>query len=118
MNISPRWADLLNAAGHVAVHWSDIGNPCAPDDELFRWASANDHVVFTADLDFGAILAATSAQAPSVFQVRAQDISPATLGPLVVSTLESYQAELRQGALITVDRRRARVRVLPIGPRS
>ena len=114
MNISPRWAAVLNAGGHHAVHWSDVGDPAAPDSELFAWATDNDYIVFTADLDFGDILAATSAQAPSVFQVRAQDLSPSTLGQLVLDTLDAYRVQLVRGALITVDKRRARVRLLPI----
>jgi predicted nuclease of predicted toxin-antitoxin system len=114
MNISPRWADTLIAGGHHAVHWSTVGDPAAPDDELFKWASTHRFVVFTADLDFGDILAATSAQAPSVFQVRTQDLSPTTLGELVLDTLDAYREQLARGALITVDKHRARIRLLPI----
>ncbi len=41
-----------------------------------EWAKTNSHIVFTHDLDFGAILAATNAIAPSVIQVRTQDVMP------------------------------------------
>lgn len=50
MNISPRWAAVLNAGGHHAVQWSDVGDPAAPDSELFAWGTDNDYIVFTADL--------------------------------------------------------------------
>jgi hypothetical protein len=34
MNLSPRWVDVLNDAGHEARHWTEIGNPRAPDSDL------------------------------------------------------------------------------------
>ncbi len=40
------------------------------------YASANDYVVFTHDLDFSVILAATRSEKPSVLQIRAEDVSP------------------------------------------
>lgn len=78
------------------------------------WALANDHVVFTHDLDFGAILAATRAAGPSVLQVRAYDLLPAHLGPLVFSAVRQFSAQSSEGALLTVDERNARVRILPL----
>lgn len=56
MNLSPAWVKILVAAGHSAIHWSSIGLAAAPDVELFDWARKNVYVVFTHDLDFGAIL--------------------------------------------------------------
>jgi hypothetical protein len=47
----------LRAAGHEAVHWSEVGNPRAPDTVLMQWAIANGYTVFTHDLDFGTMLA-------------------------------------------------------------
>lgn len=78
------------------------------------WAKAGLYVVFTHDLDFGAILAATSAEGPSVFQVRTQDVSPAHLEPVVVAALCEHTTALEEGALVTVDEARSRVRILPI----
>ena len=53
MNLSPNWCGYLNAEGHDAIHWSEVGPPQTTDVEIMRWAS-----VLTNDLDFGAILAA------------------------------------------------------------
>lgn len=74
--------------------------------------------MFTHDLDFGALLAATRAQGPSVVQVRAQDILPNALGPRLVNVLKQFQAELEHGALITVDDAKSRVRILLIASRA
>jgi predicted nuclease of predicted toxin-antitoxin system len=72
------------------------------------------YVVLTNDLDFGAILAATRAAAPSVVQVRAQDVAPEHLGDLVIRALRQYEDILQRGALITIDETRLRSRILPL----
>lgn len=82
MNLSPQWVTVLHNHGLTAVHWSTIGNPSAPDTEIMEWALNNAHIVFTHDLDFGAILSATQANAPSVIQVRTQDVTQLILNLL------------------------------------
>jgi predicted nuclease of predicted toxin-antitoxin system len=42
------------------------------------WARENPYIVFTNDLDYGALLVATAAASPSVIQIRAEDIRPAS----------------------------------------
>lgn len=79
MNLSPDWTAFLEAENIEAVHWSSVGKPDAPDEEIMRFARENDFAVFTHDLDFGAMLALTQAMSPSVLQVRAQDILPASI---------------------------------------
>jgi predicted nuclease of predicted toxin-antitoxin system len=118
MNLSPEWVEVLQRHGWDAVHWSSVGNPRATDPEIMAWARAAPRVLFTHDLDFGAILAATRAEGPSVFQVRTQDVTPAHLEPLVVAALRSHEAALQDGALVTVDETRSRVRILPIAWRG
>ncbi len=114
MNLSPDWVPVLESAGFEAVHWTTIGNPSATDKVIMAWALTNDYIVFTHDLDFGTLLAMTQADAPSVIQVRSQDILPANLGNLVINALRQFQQELEMGALVTVDEAKAKVRILPI----
>lgn len=66
--------------GYEAIHWMKIGVPNAPDKIIFEYARAHGFIVFTHDLDFGAILVATNADAPSVFQIRTQDLTPQHIG--------------------------------------
>ena len=113
MNLSPDWVKLFAREGWQAVHWSAIGDVRAPDTDIMEWARANDHVVFTHDLDFGTLVATTHAEGPSVIQVRVQDIIPESLGPRMIQYMRQYESELDKGALITVDEARSRVRVLP-----
>ena len=77
------------------------------------WARDNGHVVFTHDLDFGAILALTHAASPSVIQVRGQAVLPEDIGPLVIAALRQHESALAAGAIVVVDKRKSRVRVLP-----
>ena len=114
MNLGPAWVETLCADGWQATHWSDVGDPRAADAEIMSFARNGGWVVFTHDLDFGTILAHTQAGRPSVFQIRAQDVSPEHLGLLVSRTLRQFAAELERGALVTVDEARQRVRLLPL----
>ena len=114
MNLSPRWINLLTDAGMSAMHWTSLGQANASDSEIMRYASVHDYVVLTHDLDFSAILAATHGEKPSVVQIRAEDVSPDVIGASVITALRQMEHELNQGALVTVDPNRTRVRVLPL----
>ena len=114
MNLSPRWVEVFMAAGLEATHWSALGDPRATDRSIMEWARSNGYIVFTHDLDFGAILAATQASGPSVLQIRAEKVLPEDAGDTVIAAIHRFQDELEQGALISVDPENARARILPL----
>lgn len=114
MNLSPRWVDYLAAAGFDCVHWSQVGAKDATDTELMRWAAEHGRVVLTSDLDFGAILAATSQKRPSVMQLRNDLLTPKIMGWAVLSAIEQTRGALEAGALVSIDAARARLRLLPL----
>lgn len=119
MNLSPSWVAWLARHEFEAVHWSTIGAATAPDDELLSWARARGFVVLTNDLDFSAILAATSGQAPSVVQLRAQDLISEAAMSVVVRALEVHRDDIERGALLSIDGGGTRVRMLPLrAPRT
>jgi len=95
-----------------------MGDPRADDSVLMEWARANDHVVFTHDLVFGAALALTQGESLSVIQVRTQDVTPAHLETMVIAALRQYESLLEAGALIVLDEGKSRVRILPLARRS
>ena len=113
MNLSVEWVDELARHGWSAV-WSAVGDPSAEDSVIMAWALANAHVVFTHDLDVGTMLALTHATGPSVLQVRGQDVLPEDIGPVVIAALRQHDAALAAGALVVVDVKKSRVRVLPL----
>ena len=118
MNLSPRWIALLRDSGVDAVHWSVVGTVNAPDAEIMAYATTNDCIVLTHDLDFSAILAATQGEKPSVVQIRADDVSPDAIGMQVVAALRQMESDLESGALLTIDPSRTRLNLLPLQRRE
>ncbi len=114
MNLPEEWVPALAKHGFEAVHWSTLGSATAEDSEIMEWANLNSYVVFTHDLDFGALLAASGADRPSIFQVRTLGVLPSQIEPLVVVALQQFKQILEDGAFVTVDEKRARARVLPL----
>lgn len=114
MNLSPDWVKALSERGVKATHWSEIGDPGTSDAIIFDWARKNGYFVFTHDLDFGTILAATKTVSPSVIQIRTQDPSPSRCKEWAIAAILKHSAELEHGALITLDEKRARLTMLPL----
>lgn len=114
MNLSPAWVEFLTVSGIEAVHWSSLGAANASDSTILLFASTNGWVVLTHDLNFSAILAATGKDKPSVVQIRAENLAFEAIGHAVVAALRQMQTELQQGALLTIDPKRTRARLLPL----
>jgi predicted nuclease of predicted toxin-antitoxin system len=114
MNLPPIWVDVFDSEGWEAVHWSKIGDFGATDQVIMKWALDHGFIVFTHDLDFGSILAATRAAAPSVIQVRTQNVMPESVGIIVVDAVKKFKDMIEYGALISIDLKKARARVLPL----
>ncbi len=91
MNLSPEWVKTLKQEGWEAIHWSSVGNPKSPDHQIVEWARTHEYIVFTHDLDFGAILASTKAEGPSIIQARVQDVMPKSLKKRLVPILRQYE---------------------------
>jgi predicted nuclease of predicted toxin-antitoxin system len=114
MNLSPAWVQVLRLSDIEAVHWIELGPVDAEDSRIMEFARECGYVILTHDLDFGTLLAHSKAGGPSVIQIRAQDVTPAKLGQVMVSTLRQFETHLMAGALVTVFPERAKVRLLPL----
>ena len=114
MNLSPDWTAVFSAANIESKHWRDIGDPRAKDSEIMAFDRLNGYFVFTHDLDFGALLALTQAESPSVIQVRSQNVLPPHFAETVISVLRKNEIVLNKGALIVIDEARLRIRILPL----
>lgn len=112
--LSIELVERLNGHGMLATHWSAIGPGNAKDREILRWAVANNHVIVSADLDFGDLLALSDAALPSVILVRSEDQAPHHVAPLILAAAERFQEQLVAGCLISIDDARARMRMLPL----
>jgi predicted nuclease of predicted toxin-antitoxin system len=114
MNLSPDWTQVFLDHGILAKHWREVGPPNATDSEIFGWAVQHDSIVFTHDLDFATILAASGKSRPSVIQLRHANVDPRRHGSRIVHLLHQFSAELAQGALLAIEPAQHRVRLLPL----
>jgi len=112
MNLSPEWERVFSEYCEIK-HWSRIGDSDTPDEWILQWAKKNDYVILTNDLDFGAILAATHLDSPSVFQIRSMALDPLIIGAEVFACFQKLEQDLKKGALVSYDLQKARIRRLP-----
>ena len=116
MNLAPTWPPTLRKYGWECRHWSEVGDPRAPDHMILAWALTNGYIVITRDLDFGTILAATQASGPSLVLIRAQDVFIAQMEQTIVQVLRQFETLLDAGALIVLEETRTRALALPLRP--
>lgn len=114
MNLTPLWVNFFQENNINAIHWSEIGNINAPDKEIFDFAINNKFIIFTNDLDFGTILANSHTETPSVIQIRTQNLMPNNLGNTLLEILIRFEQNLIEGTLITLDKQKMRIRILPL----
>jgi predicted nuclease of predicted toxin-antitoxin system len=62
------------------------------------------------------MLAETNAVRPSVVQLRAGNLRPEVIGLRVVEAMRELREALAAGALVTIDLKKTRMRVLPMKP--
>jgi predicted nuclease of predicted toxin-antitoxin system len=84
MPVSPTLVDWLGTRGHAALHVQDIGLTAAGDSEILARARSEKRIVVTADLDFGRLLALSSAEGPSVILFRGGNYSESQMQNLRV----------------------------------
>ena len=98
-----------------SVHVRDVGLERASDDEILQYAIAYDYVVITRDGDFSRMLANTALALPSVVHLRLPNLHrPVEQAQLLVECIMTHGDALARGAIVSVDERGARVRLLPI----
>jgi predicted nuclease of predicted toxin-antitoxin system len=114
MNLSPALAELLLGKGIDAVHWYAIGKHDADDSEIMAYARNNGYIVLTCDLDFSAILSASHGSKPSVVQLRKNLIQAEQVVDLLTDVLLQNAEDLMKGAILSIDIKKARLRLLPL----
>jgi predicted nuclease of predicted toxin-antitoxin system len=114
MNLSPEWVEEFAAEKVPATHWSQMGSPRAPDDEIMARARQEGWVVLTQDMDFPQILFATAAAGPSTVLLRVGNELDAPQRQRVKTLILRAREELASGAMLVIDENKARLRLLPL----
>ena len=107
MGVDQRVVDWLREQGHEVAHLRDDGLHRMADEDVFAKAIAEDRIVLTFDLDFGEIAALSRGRKASVIQHRTSSTGWPRRSP-------AHRA-LADGAVVTVEESRIRIRPLPIG---
>ncbi len=88
----------------------------AEDADIIQRARAERRVVATLDADFLTLLALNVATTPSVIRIRIERLRAQALTDLLLTVVAECQEDLEQGAAITVEPSRIRIRRLPLVP--
>ncbi|TDE01796.1 DUF5615 family PIN-like protein [Jiangella asiatica] len=117
-NISHRLCPSLKAAGHDAVHVSEIGLASTDDSVIVARALADGSVVVSCDHDFVQLLYASGASMPSLLLTREVDTLTSTeLAELICPRCRaSSRNSWMPGPIATLTPDRVRVRPLPLRP--
>jgi len=118
MGISPSVTKFLNSLGHDAVHLLDLQMARAHDQAIVELARLQTRIILTHDLDFGALMAASGRQLPSVIIFRLGDMRPLNVAKYLELLLIHYADDLMVGAILSVNEQRVRVRRLPFYPEN
>ncbi|MFO7676345.1 MAG: DUF5615 family PIN-like protein [bacterium] len=115
MNLPRELGRRLATCGHTWRHVGDIGLAAAADEQIVAEARQTREVILTHDLDYGAILAFSGEDAPSVVTFRTVNTLPDYLLTRLIAVLPDIEPALAQGAIVVLEDAAARVRRLPIG---
>jgi predicted nuclease of predicted toxin-antitoxin system len=107
-------ASLLREAGIDAVHVGEIGYANAEDAAILEKGRQDNRVIVTLDADFHAILALTNVTSPSVIRVRIEGLRGIDFFHLLQKIHHHWGDALEQGAVLSVQQNRIRVRHLPL----
>jgi predicted nuclease of predicted toxin-antitoxin system len=97
----------LNAAGHDAI-WAGSWPNDPGDDEILKEAYREGRILVTADKDFGELAIVRKLPHPGI--VRLVGFSGRKQGAACLRALDLYGQELQNGAIVTVEPDRVRIR--------
>ena len=112
-NIPPSLVGYLRSEGYDSIHSINAGLSGKKDEEVIHYASANDYIIITHDLDYGRIISLSGEAKPSVITFRQKSISPEIITESLMITLPQIKEILQMGALVSIDQQLIRYRLLP-----
>jgi predicted nuclease of predicted toxin-antitoxin system len=115
MGISQVVVAWLQAQGHEATHLRDEGLHRLENGEIVTKAFREPRVILTWDLDFTEILALSGRHQVSAVIFRLVNTRSAHVIERFARVLQESAQDLEDGAIISVEEARHRVRLLPLG---
>lgn len=109
-------AGLLRDDDIDTLHVGEIEMFAAEDAEILEKATVDGRIVATLDADFHMLLALGGADSPSVIRIRIERLRAQAVADLLRTVLTQCEEDLVQGAAITVEPNRIRIRRLPLIP--
>jgi predicted nuclease of predicted toxin-antitoxin system len=104
----------LKNIGLNAQHVGLLGMATALDKEILDKARQDNFIVITLDSDFYSLLALDKASKPSVVRIRIEGLKGKDVANIIKEVVETSQAELQNGAAVSVTQSAIRVRLLPL----
>ena len=105
--VSIQVVEALRAHPHD-VSWAGEWGPKASDDEVLARARSEGRTLLTLDKDFGQLAILQGASHSGI--VRVVDIRVLEQPARIEDLLRTHEADLRDGAIITLERSRIRIR--------
>jgi predicted nuclease of predicted toxin-antitoxin system len=115
MGVSQRVVAWLRQQGHDAIHLREQGLHRLPNGEIFIKAASEQRIILTWDLDFTEILALSGTNLVSAVIFRLLNTRSANVIRRLERVLATSARDLAEGAIISVEESRHRVRLLPLG---
>jgi predicted nuclease of predicted toxin-antitoxin system len=118
MGISPKTAVFLRNLGYDAIHLHDLKSDRSTDPAVMQMARNEERILLTHDLDFGELIAASGANAPSVIIFRLRNMNPKNVNRFLNGIISEHRNALEKGAIVSVTEGQVRVRLLPLNAPS
>jgi predicted nuclease of predicted toxin-antitoxin system len=115
MGVSQRVVTWLQEQGHDATHLRDEGLQRLENGDIFTKALRESRIILTWDLDFTEILALSKMGIVSAVVFRLMNTRSDHVIERLERVLSTSAQDLEEGAIVSVEEGRHRVRLLPLG---
>jgi predicted nuclease of predicted toxin-antitoxin system len=114
MHVAPRTVTFLRSLGHDVVRVDEMLLPTATDESIVAAATRDGRAILTQDLDFAASVALSGRTVPSVISRRLSSSRIERVNAVLQEVLPAVEKDVLEGAIVTVQDGRLRLRRLPV----
>ena len=114
MGLARSTAEFLRTRRYDAIHLRDEHLQRLSDAQIVVKARAEARVIITHDLDFSRLIALSQQANPSAITLRLDNMQPDNVNRHLLEALTQFESEISSGALVSINERGIRVRLLPV----